>query len=838
MATELLSPPDVAAEAPVSAASPACSHCGLPVPAGLVEPGAAEQFCCHGCRTAYEVIRGCGLDRYYALRERTGAEGAPARGTGQRYGEFDDPVFQRLYCREVEVAGEGGAKCLATELRLEGVHCAACVWLVERLGRVAPGVIESRLDMRRALVRIVWDPGVTSLSRIARALDALGYPPHPARDASAREIRRAEDRRQLIRLAVAGACAGNVMLLALALYAGVFEAMEPAYAHLFRWTSMVISLVSLAWPGSVFFRGAVAALRTRTVHLDVPIALGLAAGALWSVIGTVRGTGEVYFDSLSVLVFAMLVGRFIQHRQQRWASDAVELLFSLTPTRARVVGEDGQVREAPIEAVARGDVVEVLAGESVPADGRVERGRSSIDQSLLTGESVPVAVREGDAVIAGAVNLSERILVRVEATGEETRVGRLMRMVEENARRRAPIVRAADRIAGWFVLGMIGLAAVTVGVWLWIEPSRALENAAALLIVTCPCALGLATPLAVTVALGRAARRQILVKGGDALERLARPGTIFLDKTGTVTEGRMRLVRWVGAEWVKPLAASVESVSSHPVARAIVAGLSDTPPAAPGSATETTGGGVDGRIGMWVVRIGSPRFVREAGVEEDEWVARAEAEIVGEGMTPVLVAVNDRVEAVAGLGDPVREDAAAAVAQLRARGWRVAMLSGDHPDVARAVGRRIGLDAAEARGGMTPEAKLEAVREELARGSVVMVGDGVNDAAALAAATVGVAVHGGAEASLSAAAVYLNRPGLMPIVELVEGSRRTLGVIRRNLGVSLVYNAVSATLAVVGLINPLIAAVLMPASSLTVLTLSFRSRTFGSGRDAVVEGGR
>jgi Cu2+-exporting ATPase len=298
-----------------------CSHCGLHVPAGLVNADREQQFCCHGCEAAYSVIHGCGLDAYYRMRRENETAAQPAKGTGKRYSEFDDAVFRRLYTRDL---AEG---LFATELLLEGIHCAACVWLLEKLPSIITGVVEARLDIRRSLVRIVWRDSEASLSRIARALDALGYPPHPARNTSARDIRRLDDRRMLVRLGVAGACAGNVMLLGLALYAGLFDAMEPQYRQLFRWASMAISLVSLAWPGSVFFRGAWTAIRTRTANLDLPIAMGLGAGAIWGVMNTIRGTGEIYFDSLSVLVLALLAGRLIQHRQQRWAADSLELLF-------------------------------------------------------------------------------------------------------------------------------------------------------------------------------------------------------------------------------------------------------------------------------------------------------------------------------------------------------------------------------------------------------------------------------------------------------------------------------------------------------------------------------
>jgi Cu2+-exporting ATPase len=836
-----------------------CAHCGDRVPRGLVEHDAPLQFCCAGCRTVYQVIHGCGLDRYYAIRREANGEITPARITSRRYGEFDDATFRRLYVREI---GNGFA---SVELFLPAAHCAACVWLVEKLPRVAAGVIEARLDLRRALVRIVWDERATTLAEIARALDSLGYAPAPARSAGMREARRAADRRQIISLGVAGACAGNVMLLALAMYSGMFDAIEPQYLRLFRWVSMAISLVSLAWPGRVFFRGAWSALRTRTLHLDVPIALGLGAGAVWGAVSTIRGSGEIYFDSLSVLVFALLLGRFIQSRQQRWAADAVELLFSLTPTSARVVGDDGAAHEAAIEAVQPGMIVEVRAGDSIPVDGVVTRGSSSIDQSMLTGESRPVDVREGMGVAAGAVNLSSTLRLRVEATGEDTRVGRLMRMVEECAQRRAPIVRLADRIAGWFVAAMLLLALATAGIWMMLDPSRAVDNAIALLIVTCPCALGLATPLAMTVAIGSAARNGALIKGGDVLEKLATPhgrgvGTILLDKTGTITCGRLSAVKYLGDESIKPMISAVETHSSHPIALALAR---DFAPRAGDSETnldarwmvsdvrQTLGAGIEasvisqgenGRRSMHVV-IGSPRFVRSLAARskpELEWAERDLA-CECEPLTPVLVAMDGEVVAAIGLGDPIRDDAPGAVALMRRAGWRVRIVSGDRASVVRSVGARLGLLPDDCVGDATPEQKLAIVRQTLAEvaagrasGSaapVIMVGDGVNDAAALAAASVGIAVHGGAEASLAAADVYLNRPGLLPIVELLDAARRTRRVVRRNLAASLFYNTVAAALAMTGVINPLIAAVLMPVSSLSVVAISVGSRTFALRRD-------
>ncbi|CAG0949187.1 H+-transporting ATPase [Phycisphaerales bacterium] len=795
-----------------------CTHCDQVVPDGLVRDDAPDQFCCHGCETAYGVIHSCGLERYYALVDAAGEKTGPAKSTGRAYAEFDDPAFHTLYVRK---SGEG---VRSTELFLEGVHCSACVWLVERLPRVVPGVLEARLDVRRAIVRVRWDSSRVALSQVAKGIDALGYASFPARDAGSRSRRQAEDRRRLIHLAVSGACAGNVMLLALALYAGLFDAMDPVHASLFRWTSMAISLVALLWPGAAFFRSAWGALRVRSLHLDVPIALALAAGAVWSIWTTVRGHGEIYFDSLSVLVFALLAGRFVQQRQQRWSADSVELLFSLTPTAARRV-EGDTVREVPVEALAAGDLVEIRAGDSCPADGVVIQGRSALDQSLLTGESRPEAVGEGSAVAAGCVNISGTIRVRVEATGEQTRVGRLMRLVEECSQRRAPIVQFADRMSGWFVAGMLGLATITLAYWLWRDSSKAVDHAVALLVVTCPCALGLGTPLAITAALGRAARAGMLIKGGEVIQRLSRPGVVFLDKTGTITGGRMEVVRWFGDESARPLAAALESQSNHPIAKAIASHAVGEH--AVRDARQTVGAGIEGLVDGRRVLVGSAAFVRSRVESSEVDLSSALAECIRQGLTPILLSIDDRVVAVAGLGDRVRKDSIAAIRELRSSGWSVKVLSGDHPDIVRAVASEVGISSEDARGGLSPEDKVALVREAGSLGTVVMVGDGVNDAAALAAASVGVAVHGGAEASLAAADVYLNRPGLSGLVDLIDGSRRTMRVIKRNLAVSSLYNLSAGAAAVFGLVGPLLAAVVMPISSLTVTALSFRSRSFG-----------
>jgi Cu2+-exporting ATPase len=484
------------------------------------------------------------------------------------------------------------------------------------------------------------------------------------------------------------------------------------------------------------------------------------------------------------------------------------------------------IREVPIEALGPGATVEVRAGDSIPADGVVSEGSSTLDRSLLTGESLPEPVAAGDPAHAGTLNLGSRLLVEVRATGEDTRVGRLMRLVEEGALRRAPVVLLADRISGWFVAIVLVLAAVTIAVWLRLDPEHAVEHAVALLIVSCPCALGLATPLAVSAAIGRAARKQILIKGGDALENLARPGRMILDKTGTLTEGELAVLAWWGDESVKPMVAAIERHSAHPVARALGSGEFKAVLPEVSEVREITGAGIRGLCNGHEVTVASAGHTgRELGGLPDG-AAEASDAFAHEGLSPVAVAVDDEVVAVAGIGDPLRHDSADAVAAIVNGGWTVEILSGDHPVVVRSIADQVGIPAESAHGGVNPEQKLEAVREGPADTTTAMVGDGVNDAAALAAATVGIGVHGGAEAALAASDAYLARPGLAPVVELLDGSQRTLGVIRRNLVFSLAYNLVAVSFAITGHMSPLLAAILMPLSSMTVVLSSYRAKTF------------
>lgn len=796
-------------------ATVACDHCGLPVPPALFEPEAEHQFCCHGCKTVFEVIHAEGFEAYYALRDTVPEQQAPK--PGQTFEELDDPAFVEQYC----TARPDGL--LATELYLEGVHCSACLWLIEKSMAREPGVAEAKLNFGRARLSLLWRPDQRPLSEVARRLAALGYAPHPARGGT-EDAKRREERRLFIRLGVAGAVAGNVMLMAFALYGGWFSGMDEAHRQLFRYMSLFVSIPAVVYAAGPFYRSAWTGLTAGVLHMDLPISLGISAGFMGGVVNTFRGHGEIYFDSVTALIFLLLVGRLLQLRQQRRASESSELLYALAPSSARRLDGDGVAHRVPLEAVRAGDRLEVKAQERIATDGIVERGTSAVDMSLLSGESMPVAVRRDDQVWGGTTNLQDDLIVRVTHAIRGSRVGKIADMVVEATHSRAPVVQMADRVAGYFVAVVLMLALGTFVAWSWIAPNLAVDHAVALLIVSCPCALGLATPLAITAAIGKAARHGILARSGTALETLGglHKGTIFFDKTGTLTHGRMEVVTYEGPDWVRPLMAAAERDSTHPVGRALRAAMDDDADRRTADEVNVvSGGGIRAVVDGHRVVVGHPKFVAEQALHDpalDEQVLRWS----NDALTPVWVAVDGRVRAAVGLADRVRSEARSCVAALQAQGFDIGILSGDHPAVARAVGRQLGLPEDRCLGGLSPEDKLDNVKR--CSGPVVMVGDGVNDAAALAAATIGVAVHGGAETCFAAADVFLQRPGISNLTDLVQGARRTTRTIRNNIVFSLVYNAFGAGMAIGGLLNPLLAAVLMPISSLVVVTNSFRFR--------------
>lgn len=823
-----------------------CDHCGLPSPR---RHGSDHTFCCNGCRGAYQLIHCWGLEDYYALRDSLNG--------GESMGPVDGKKAKGIDWSELADTGllgkstpkDIGSGLVCSRLAIEGIHCGACVWLIESIARVSPGWQNARVGMHDHSIEITFDPQVLRLDDVADQLGKIGYRVFPWVDGNSEQRFRDENRQRLVQVAIAGFCSMNAMWIAVAIYAGEYSGIAASQLLLLRVVGVFLGLVAAFGPGRVFFRGAIASIKTRTPHMDLPIALGIGVGAVAGLVSVLINHRDVYFDSVAVLVFLLLVGRWIQFRQQHRAADAVSLLMRMTPTVATLINQDGSRSRVSADSIVAGDRCLVIAGEIVPVDGHIADGSSKIDRSLMTGESQPVRVGQGDAIEAGTLNLESPISVTAGASREQSRITNLLRLVEDASSRRTPIVQLADSIASRFVLLILTLAFLTVVIWWHIDPMRAAGNAVALLIVACPCALALATPLAISVTLGRAAKRKLLIRSGEALERLSSQGTIWFDKTGTLTRGHPQLVAGSLDNQTLRLCASLESNSNHPLAMAIVdaarqrnidlCSLSQITDVA-----QTTGQGIRGVVDGRHVAIGSIGFVRRSALNIDDAVEANVASIADRGLTPVAIAIDGDVTAVIGIGDDLRHEAIGVVKDLQRRGWSVGILSGDHPSVVEAVGDRLGLPPHHCLGGQTPEQKLAKIEFDVIeskqtagqgraaryRRTVVMVGDGVNDAAALAAADVGIAIRGGAEASLQAAPVYLATDSLVGIVQLIDASKKTVGVIRRNFRVSLGYNLLAVTLAMAGLIHPLLAAILMPISSLTILSLTLGTKTFADGQ--------
>ena len=824
-------------------ASVPCAHCGLPAPAG----GDGPAFCCSGCRGAYALIHEWDLGDYYALRDRLGGRATrpdrDSKANGDRFAELDEPAVHGANARDLA----DGTR--AVRLAVDGLHCGACAWLIERTVPLVGGWLDARVDLPRRRCEVTFDPTRTTLSRIARSLAAFGYRLRPLPESTDDDgaggdgLTDDPDRpARLRRIAAAGFCFANAMWLAVALYAGRDGSLEPEHGWYLAAFGAALAVAAVLGPGRVFLRSAWASVRTRTPHIDLPIAVGLAAGAgagaielLTTPFGT--ATPEVWFDSVCGLVFFLLLGRELQARGQGRAAAAVRALAALRPPLARRVGADGAVRSVRAGDLVAGDVVEVRPGEVAPADGVLIEGTTELDRSLLTGEADPVPVALGDPIAAGVRNLTRTIRMRCEATGGATRVAGLSRLVGETLSTRTPLVRQVDRIGAWFVLAVLLTAAVTgaaVRLGTGSTPEAA-RRAIAVLVVACPCAVSLATPLAIAVAVGRAANRGILVRRGDLFERLGgagvgaqEAGVVWFDKTGTLTEGRPVLAEWIGDESVLSLAAAVEADSGHPVARALCEAAEARGLRLPSvSDVEHGPRGVRGTADGTTVRVGSAEFLRSEGVVVPATLADAAAKLAAAGRSPGFASIGARAVAAFGVGDRLRPGAANAVAALRARGWRVGVLSGDDPAAVRTVAGAAGIDPADARGGLSPEEKLAIVRETSSQNGspTAFVGDGVNDAAALAAADVGIATGGAAEASLQAAGAFCPG-GPADVPALLEASRATVRAVRRLLLVSLGYNLLATAGAAAGVVGPLGAAALMPLSSLLVTGLAFASRTF------------
>jgi Cu+-exporting ATPase len=591
----------------------------------------------------------------------------------------------------------------------------------------------------------------------------------------------------------------------------------------------VLATVVVFYCGWPFFTRAWASLVNRSPNMFTLIALGVGTAYLYSLIAVFHGA-EGYFESAAAIVVLVLLGQVLELRARSHTSNAIRRLLSLTPKTARLHLPDGREEDVPLELVQPGDVLRVRPGETVPVDGAVTEGRSAVDESMISGEPIPVEKGPGDRVIGGTVNGTGSLLVRAERVGADTVLARIVRLVGEAQRSRAPVQRLVDRVARWFVPAVLLVAALAFAGWAVAgEPARGLSNAVAVLIIACPCALGLATPMAIMVGTGRGAEHGILIRNAEALQALERADTLVMDKTGTLTEGKPRLltvepVQGQDAGELLRLAAGLERGSGHPLAAAVLreAEARGVHPAEIQGFRSVPGKGVAGTFGGQELLLGKPDFLAEQGVNVEALRPRVEA-LRGEGQTVMLLASGGRLLGLLGVADPIRASTPEAVRLLHQDGLRLVMLTGDSRATAEAVARKLGIDEVHAE--VLPEEKYTVVRRLQGEGRVVaMAGDGVNDAPALAAADVGIAMGGGADVALESAAVTLMRSDLRAVAQARRLSRAAMRAIRQNLFLAFLYNTLSIPIAALGFLSPVWASAAMSLSSLSVVGNSLRLR--------------
>lgn len=799
-----------------------CFHCGQAVPTGSHYPveidGVTHNMCCPGCQAVAQAIVAGGLSNFYRYRTEVSPTAAAVLPEAlQQLSLYDKPELQRTFVKSED------QQIKQASLILEGIVCAACVWLNERHVNRLPGVLEFRVNYATHRARVKWDDNQIQLSEILKAISDIGYLAHPFDPGRQEEIHRKERAQALKRLAVAGLGAMQVMMLAVAMYAGDYHGMQHDLENFMRWISLIIATPVVLYSARPFFSAAWRDLNRRQLGMDVPVALAIGLAYLASCWATVFKTGAIYFDSVTMFTFFLLSGRFLEMGARQKAGQAAEELVKLLPAMATRVTPQGD-EVVTVSELVPGDRVRVRPGETIPADGMVVEGHSSVDESLLTGESMPLVKVSAAEVIGGTVNIESPLLIEVSKVGEDTVLASIQRLLDRAQSEKPKLAQLADRVASVFVGGLLLLAGL-VGWWWWQhQPEQAFWVVLSLLVVTCPCALSLATPAAITAATGTLTRLGVLTTRGHALETLARITHIILDKTGTLTEGRLSLEQvavlgQLSESECLQIAAALEQGSEHPVAKLILQR------AERGELTATEqralpGEGIEAMVNGRRYRIGNFAFV-SALVGTDVALPETEFTRVRRGQSLVWLADEQQLLAGFVLNDQLREQARSALAGLRAQGLEVWLLSGDNREAVEYIAQQTGIT--HYRAGMKPEDKLARLHQLQQQGAVVaMVGDGVNDAPVLAGAQVSIAMGGGTQLAQASADMVLLSEQLQHLVAAIDMAKRSMAVIKQNLAWAIVYNLLALPLAALGYVAPWMAAIGMSASSLVVVLNALR----------------
>ncbi len=803
-----------------------CFHCGLPIPAGFNyhahHEGAEQNFCCLGCQSVCSAIYEAGLQSYYQ-RTPEGQLLAPPPEPPKDIEIYDIDEVQQEF-----ITSSGELRDI--HLLVEGIHCAACVWLIERGLKRESGVQFANVNLAAKRVHLRWDNSQNKLSNLIRAFSKIGYSAVPYDPENAEGVIKKANRSMLFRLFFAGFAMMNLIWISIALYSG---ADKGEFRSFFHWMGFALATPTLVYAGYPFFRGAIGGLRAWRLTMDLPIAIGLSVTYAYSTYITVMPNvaGEVYFDTVTNLIFVILIGRYLEGMFRHQALSATKRLMELQP-RVATLMQDGKEQITPIRGIKLGDIVLIKPGYKVPVDGIVVEGHSTVDESMLSGESVPVNKSIGAKVSSGTVNVNGALLVEVSTSLQNTTLAKIIRLVEEAQSSKAPIQRLADTIVPWFVLVTLLSAALTFFIWDSKSFEIALMAATSVLIITCPCALGMATPMSIAVASGLGAKYGILVKNGLVLETLSKVNHFVFDKTGTLTEGKMSVASMhttsnMPETDIMCIAAAVERYSEHAAAKAIineaVARQLNYLNVFVHEFHATAGLGVKAMFNGEAVLLGSAEWLTRNSITLNAELQSQAHELEAQAMSCVYCAIGGMHVAVFALADKLRSDAQQLVNELRAAGIGMTLLSGDRKVVAKAIARQLG--GMEVIAEVLPQDKDQVIQRLQQQGKVVaMVGDGINDAPALIRADVGIALGSGTDVSVESADIVLMHNGLDKVRLATLLSRRTLRTIKQNIGLSFVYNAIMVPMAMMAKVNPLVAAITMPISSLVVIGNAARIR--------------
>lgn len=793
-----------------------CYHCDLPVPKGaeygLTIEGIFRPMCCPGCQAVAATILNTGLGHYYQYRTAT-AITAAALDTSlqQQLHLYDRPQMQADF---VQPMGEDLREAV---LILEGISCAACIWLIEHQLKRLPGVSFVTVNLTNHQTRVRWNPNLLDLSEIMLTLYRIGYPAHPYQAAREERLSRQSQHRFLRQLAVAGIGMMQVAMYAVALYAGALDQMEVAHRDFIRWISLIITTPVVCYSAQPFFTAAWRDLCNRRPGMDVPVALAILLAYSASFWSTLTGGQDVYFDSVCMFTFLLLLGRFLEHKARNRMDQAGNRLNRLLPDSIIKI-ESGQQIMVPVVDLVPGDLICVKAGQTAPVDGELISGSSSFDESLITGEFMPVAKQAGDLIVAGSTNTENPIDMRVTQVGQQMKLASIVRLLDQARTSKPAIASLADQVSRWFVSAVLILSAAVAFYWYLHAPDKAFWITLSVLVVTCPCALSLATPTALTAATGYLRRLGFLVTASHTLEGLSGANRVIFDKTGTLTCGQLILkqVKVVGdlsRQECHNLAAALESCSEHPIASAF-----ELTHLKAYSVTLQTGQGIEAYIEGKVYRIGRPDYVLKLAGKQNKLPVTPANTSPGQWL---LLGDKSGPLAWFEISDRLRDDAAVCVLALKARGMSVEILSGDYQYNVATIAQQLGIETY--RGEASPEDKLNHLRALQLRGErIIMLGDGINDVPVLGAADVSIAMTNASDLTRTSADAVLMSGRLSHLVAALDISRKTRRIIMQNLVWALTYNLLALPLAVLGHIPPWLAAIGMSASSLIVVFNALR----------------